>query len=259
MNISLRFAAGSRYLESAPELIIKYKGRDPYLIDFARDQVPDVQRLVVDIGDAAIEDNLDIFAAAAKHHKNIAFMCLLSQNTTLLAEEHLKFFFSEPATTITKLNELLSHYPSDVTIAGELGFSLQTIAPYLKNKGISVRVIVNGEDAEAEPAHKFFIRPEALPLYEDLVDTFVLDGPLQIQDTLYSIYQEGTWAGGLEMLIPTLGAEIRNDTIMPIFDSLRMDCRKKCGYGKCNTCDNVFAIAKSLEDKGVIMKVKENK
>lgn len=260
MKYSIRYSSGSAFLTSADEVIIKYDKINPNLIEYAANFVPKEQRLVIAADDTdVIVDSLDIFKATAAAHKNLAILLDYSQSPNvdyLLDELHLKYFYSKVADNFTTLEELAAKNPSDIRIGGDLGFFLGSISPYLREKGINIRVSVNAAAADdIKPEHKFFIRPEGVAAYEDLIDYIEFAGPIEQENTLCKIYKDKEWAGGLEMIIPSLGVQIDNRTIMPVFDTYRTDCKRKCAYNRCELCNNIFAVAKSLEEKNIGLKV----
>ena len=105
----------------------------------------------------------------------------------------------------------------------------------------------------------FFIRPEDIEIYDEVVDVFEFAGPLTIQPTLYNIYQkQSKWEGNLNSIIKELHTSVNNTTIMPLFGLTRVNCGKRCTFDKCHICDHVKNISQGLENQGVMITKERN-
>jgi hypothetical protein len=84
-------------------------------------------------------------------------------------------------------------------------------------------------------------------------------GPLDRQSVLYEIYNKGRWLGDLRELIVGLGFSIGSRTILPCFGEERVNCEKKCYYGKCIICDKIMTISNQLKEAGVELVTRKEK
>ena len=152
---------------------------------------------------------------------------------------------------------------SDIYIANELGFYLGDIAPYIHEKNVIIRAFPNVAQSIIEKTpviSKFFIRPDDVYLYEDLIDVFEFFGSLNRQSVLMEIYKEETWSDILDLIIIGLNLDLDNRLFNPYFGEARVNCRKRCTFGKCNICKRSFTLGETLRDQLVeeYMEAKED-
>lgn len=149
--------------------------------------------------------------------------------------------------------ELVNSGVSDIIIDGPLGFQVDNIKKFKEN--IAIRVHPNFSSTRithAEHANFFFIRPEDLPLYEDMIDIieFAAVNPVQ-EATLYEIYKRGFYNFELKNLIPQLNHTINNTFIRPDFCQHRLNCGQRCKVpdGRaCKMCDTELRISSKVID-----------
>ncbi len=252
MKYSIRYCKGSRILDAADELIIKYNMKEAsHLLDFIKTR-EEKQRIVVDITQTKTAD-IKILAAAAHIHKNFAVLLSLEQRDLIvnLDEECISFFFAEGASDWDTLTGMLNLGVSDIYVINELGFYLDAVK--LKCKKVNVRVYPNIAQSSTElyidNFKKFYIRPEDVVVYEDCVDIMEFFGPLNKQAILYNIYTKEAWNGDLNDLIIGLHFHIDSRTIVPYFGKVRTSCEKRCVLGRCDLCENVKSLSETLERK----------
>lgn len=264
MKYAINFYRNCRVLPKADEIIIKYeKTGQEDLVRFAR-ELPQEQRLIVNICMLDAEnDDYRIFKDAISAHKNMAFM--ISRDQTIYYQDfyemNLPYFFIEPISNLDDFMGVITLGVTDIYVANELGFYLNKISTICKDKGIQIRVYPNvAQSSSSFPTpgfKKFFIRPEDVELYEQYVDILEFWGPIDKQAVLYDIYHDGRWQGNLQDIILNLNEEIDNMRIMPVFGEARSCCHKKCAYNQCHFCDNIKSAATALEVKEIVLKRKK--
>lgn len=265
MKYSIRFYRGCRILDKVDEIIVKYKKADPELIDFIKEHPQ--QKIVADITDLPeIESSFQIFLDAAAVSPRFTVLLIGSlphrQNYEWFHENNIPFFFCEYADNFDTFQSFVINGASEIRIAGELGFHIRDIAQYCNSKGIKVRVYPNVAQEAGPFSHDaietFFIRPEAVSLYEPYVDIFEFWGDDNSkQDVLYQIYEDRHWNGTLnELILSYHGAPVDNLSLLPQFDVVRLGCNKICTLGKCNSCTYAEVIAKAIEKHGIQIKEK---
>ena len=262
MKYSIRYCRGSRVLDTADELIIKYNMKDvTHLLDFIKTR-DEKQRIVVDITQTKEEISVKTLSAAASIHKNFAVLLSIKQTNLLpdLDEACISFFFAEGAGDLDTLAGMLNLGVSDVYIINELGFFMDKIKFLCKNVNIRVypNVAQSSTDLHIDNFKKFYIRPEDVAFYEEYVDVMEFFGPLDKQAILYEIYKKGVWNGDLNDLILGLKFHIDNQTFVPYFGKSRTVCNKRCAVGRCGLCDNIKSLSETLERKGLGLRKKKN-
>ena len=160
-------------------------------------------------------------------------------------------YFAYPITDWEIFQTLKTLGVSDIYIDGPLGFQM----PQIKNgKGeVLIRVSPNQSSnaslSQGNNINTFYIRPEDLHLYEDVVD--IIDFQVKDKDmekTLLDIYSRGTFDHNLNLLIKQLSTEILNPFISKEFGERRFDCGQRCMVpGRaCHFCDSQFKLTNTL-------------
>lgn len=262
MKFAIKFYQGCRVLSEADEIIIQYNERNPNLIKFVQEYKGN-QKIIVNITELKnIEENLNIFKAAHKAHPQFAILLSYKQNAAEgIAGMGIPFFFIEGASNMDDVMGMLSFGVTDLYIMNELAFNIKNISKYCHDNNVAIRVYPNVAQSSTNfsinTLTKFFIRPDAVRIYEPYVDVFEFFGPLDRQAVLYDIYRDERWLGMLDEVIIGLDKNIDNQTIVPYFDAIRINCRKLCGIGKCNTCGAIENFSKTLKTKEIGVKRKK--
>lgn len=142
---------------------------------------------------------------------------------------------------------------SDIYIDGQLGFQIKKLGEGKGNIKIRVSPTIspNASIATRKPISSFYIRPEDLSLYKDVID--VIDFKVQTQDledTLFSIYKRGSFIYNIDALIKDLPQGINNLLFKEEFAKHRLNCGQKCkipGYS-CHHCETYFNITQQLNN-----------
>ena len=258
MKFAIKYYRGCRTLSEADEIIIQYNEKNSNLIDFVQKYNYN-QRIIVDISNLKnIEDNLKIFETVYSIHSCFAILLRYGQCTADLAEMNIPYFFLDGASTFDEMVGIVNCGVSDIYIINELGFNLKEISKYCHNKNVKIRVYPNVAQTISKFPTKsltnFFIRPDAIKIYEPYVDVFEFFGPLDRQPALFDIYKDERWLGQLDDVIIDLKENIDNRTIVPYFDTIRANCKKICNLEKCDVCKAVENFGKTLETKEIGIK-----
>lgn len=245
------------------EIILKYPTTDIEILNFL-DTRPEHQRIILDLSqNTEIQNNIEIFHAALKKHKNLTLMISFEQDTaaSLLEEENLPYFFNCLVDKWDMLMHLRNYHITDIYIGNELGFELKEVAKLCKQRNIKVRVFPNVAQKSVRSVYdlkSFFIRPEDIDLYEPYVDVCEFFGPADRYDVLYTIYTHKEWRGNLKELIIGLHPSIYSNHIAPIFGEQRINCGKRCYKGKCLVCEKILSLATTLEKTPLEFEVTKN-
>lgn len=140
---------------------------------------------------------------------------------------------------------------SDIYIDGPLGFQHDAIRDGKLNTKIRVSPTISPNSALSlsTNADTFFIRPEDLSLYEEMIDIIDFnETPQEKEDTLFDIYKRGTFNFDLKELIQALNISVPNLFIVPEFAKTRLNCKQKCKVpGRiCHSCDTQFILTKKV-------------
>ena len=260
MKYCLHYYSLSQYKNTADELMIMYDRNNIRLIDFAKER-PQEQRLIVhvyvDITEEHDANDIDIFAAAAEVHPNIAFLLYKETDYAPFKEKNLSYFYEFFTTTWDDIVGLAEKGVSDIYISNILGFDMSTVSAYCKSRNINVRVFPNvaqsnfnydleeTEDFEKDIV-KFFIRPEDVPIYEEYVDYMEFWGPIKDQDEIYNIYKKEKWLGKLSQIIIGYRGSAYNRELSSMFALHRTVCKKRCNYKKCSMCYQFVGLSTEL-------------
>lgn len=260
MKYCCKYFSGSTSLKESDEISIEYDKKSAKLIDFVNKY--NDKTIVVSCLNCNFEDLNNSFEIFEVVKDNIKLLINYEQYITLPvnALDDFRFFFPNIIDTVDKLKFVCSIKVSDVYIGDSLGFQIKSIAPYLKNQNIEIRVIPNlnqegtfagYENISSSGFTGFYIRPEDMALYEDFVDIYEFYATVDKQDVLYEIYKEEKWLGDLSDIIVNLGNNIDNKNIVPEFGKRRLNCGRKCVYDQCHACDIYTNFAETLNSINV--------
>ena len=259
MKYCLHYYSLSQYKDTADELIIIYDKNNIKLIDFAKER-PEEQRLVVfvqtDITEEHDANDIDIFAAAAEVHPNIAFKLYPYVDYAPFKEKNLFYFYEFFTSTWDDVIGLANAGVSDIYVCNILGFNIDLVSAYCKSRNINVRIFPNVAQSNFTPLKekedfekditKFFIRPEDVPVFEEYVDYMEFWGPIKDQDEVYRIYKEQKWLGKLSQIIIGYRGSAYNRELSNMFALHRITCKKRCNYKNCSMCYQFVGLSTEL-------------
>ena len=165
----------------------------------------------------------------------------------------IPFFFEVGIKDWDRLNELINLGVSDIYITGDLGFNLFNVAKYVP-ADIHLRAFVNlcqYDWDNSEGLKTFFIRPEDIDYYGNIIDVFEFFKSVDEQNTLYEIYfHDKEWNGNLREIIKGLKKDLNSYYILgDEFGRTRAECQRKCiKGGNCQMCDRLAELADTLEN-----------
>ena len=178
---------------------------------------------------------------------------------------NVKYYLNNKITTWAQLKGIINDYDiCDVWIAEELAFDMINVSDYSKQHNKEIRVYANVLQSSyynTPDYQKFFIRPEAIKLYEPLVDT-VMFYHVKSQKTVIDVYKnDQKWYGELGDLINGLSYNtgLNGQTLNFTFDKIRVNCGCKCLSGrKCDICKSLMELSNTLKDNNIYIR-KDNK
>lgn len=155
---------------------------------------------------------------------------------------------------------MLNYNITDIYITDEMGFELPQIHQLCAAKNCQVRVFPNvaqSRFSDTPDRRKFFIRPEAIPFYEDCVDIceiYSTHEMKQVWEIMYKVYAlDKFWAGSLNEYLIGFEEPVPSLSIPLDFDRYRVICKKRCSRGReCHLCDGMCGVAQHLRTKGYV-------
>ena len=172
----------------------------------------------------------------------------------VLTEYNIKFMFSNYARTKEGFFAMAEAGACSIYVVEELAFNLKDLQYIREHFNTGIRIFpdiaqsTKGSGKYINPLTKFFIRPEDLELYEDLIDVcefYHLGDQLSV---IYEIYRQGQWLGNLSDIILSLDMDIENTTIAPHFGKMRVNCNKCCLCGRCFICTEIAELAEKFKE-----------
>ena len=142
---------------------------------------------------------------------------------------------------------------SDIYIDGPLGFEAKKIAESKGKTKIRVSPTISPNASltrENKQPSSFYIRPEDLSLYKDMIDVIDFKQVNQEkEDVLFDIYNRGSFNFNIDQLIETLPKGMNNLMFKSDFAKTRLNCGQKCRIpGRtCHLCENYFTIMAQLK------------
>ena len=271
MQYAVNYCKGAK-MEPFAEIIINYNRQDMELLTFLENH-PN-QRIILSIkqndiisfheaqGWRQLNVIYDKYPFIAVRFEDLgAFHQLTSIEEECIKELTVPYFFGAIVTTFDQLQYFLTQGVCAIYVAEDICFSLTWVKQLCKEKNVQVRAFPNIAQANvrAVPAlKKFFIRPEDVNIYEDVIDILEFWGPIERQEVLYRFYSKGRWFGNLRDLILDLDIEFDSRRILPEFAQMRKICNRKCMRGEpCEVCERILSISKKLENHHLIIKPKK--
>lgn len=164
-------------------------------------------------------------------------------------------YLSFPVTDWETFSNLVNQGVSDIYIDGPLGFQFDAVIKAKQDNPVKIRVSPtvspNAALSSLETSSSFFIRPEDLTRYEEMIDIIDFKIPEQEkEDALYKIYKRGTFDFNLADLIEHLRLRVPNLFIQKEFVDYRLNCGQRCRIpGKsCHLCDTQVSLTNTLLD-----------
>lgn len=246
----------SKYINEVDEWTIIYNSKDTTLLEFL--EAHKDKRINLHFTE---EVDLDFLNDLAKKFPNLYFELSMEYLSEILENKpEFHYFFDVLVNNWDTFIGLLHGGVTDIYIVENMGFELDKIAAMAHKEGISIRAFPNVAQSSWNSLNglkKFFIRPEDVEVYEPYVDTFEFFGESEKMDIYYKIYnKDKKWFGKLDEIILDFNSDIDNKYVIPRFAEKRISCEKKClKGGKCNRCNRILELSKSLEKGKMIVKI----
>ena len=257
MKYAVHYNKAFKFLKEIDEVIFNWEGTDQ-ILDFIPNTLSQEQKAVVNLRNTKgdIEELMPIINKLKQLHNNLLIQIGLDQagDAHFFKDNNIDFMFYDYCSSIEMYYLMKELGASDIYITEALGFDLEDLQ---EGGDRTVRLRVFPNIAQCYPngkgtipeITKFWIRPEDTELYEKLVDVFEFysDADGERLSTIYKIYKKCQWLGNLRDIILDLNIDIVNATMAPHFGKMRLNCHKKCLYGKCNVCLNIADLAEKFK------------
>ena len=269
MNFAIPFSRKFKYPNQDIQWNINYKPKIKELSDFIKDY--GTHRINLVITDFNFNRDCQIIATLIKEYPNNQIvMCLPRYSEELeqkLNDQGLPHYYNEFVTDWDKFQGFLQLNVTDIFIAENLMFNAKILSLNAKKYGKALRSFCDVCESSWDKTlslKTLFIRPEDIDLYKNYIDTFEFYSNAESTklNVLYQIYtKDKKWFGKLNEIIIGYNGDEDNKTIISTFGEKRLNCNKKCMQGiepTCHICDRIIELSKTLEEKKIIVKQKEN-
>ena len=179
------------------------------------------------------------------HHKFYEYSPAILQ----LIKERMfaPYFFGGYIANFDQLHYIFTTGASEVYLVEDICFDLLRAKSLCDRHEVKIRAFPNIAQScvrSTPPLKKFFIRPEDIEIYSEVIDTVEFyTEDLCRQNVLLKIYKRGKWHGDLNPLILDLNFSFESGLIEPEFGRLRRSCARKCMRGEsCRACENIQHI-----------------
>ena len=266
MKYCINYRRGFKYIKDVDEINIDYNPKDTTLGQFMQKHKDQRINIYINhVDDFIANDRVKLFNQLVIDNPDIDFALVLpgiknnskaEEAYNIIKEYNIKYYFFEMVTNWDMLWGYIVYNPSDMFIAEELGFELDTVAEVLHSFGIKIRAFANVAQSSWKhtPAlKKFFIRPDDIDIYEQYIDVIEFFGKEKSIETLYRIYAiDKKWAGPLNEVISDFDSDIDSRFIIPIFAEKRLSCGRRCLKGhSCQVCEAIERLSKTLENNSI--------
>lgn len=249
------------YLEQFQEIKFTFKRTDNTFLDFL--QKFSAKSLLINLENDTNENDFKLFRAISKQYPNIIYTCWheATHIWRALQQYELPFFFNNKAADIDVVNQYYWDGARDIYISNALAFQLLSI--HKAYPAINIRVLPDIAQTRAAiistDIDAFFIRPEDIHYYENIVSTFEFAHEKTKQHVMLEIYKSGVWRGKLNEIILYLNSDIDNRAILEIFGEVRLNCGKKCLKGNtCRICSEIYNLSNTLIKSGNVFQISKN-
>lgn len=249
------------------EIVIIYQSDIKQLVQFLEEH--SAQKIVVkitDVNDYIERRQWEGLNLIAESHPDLKFsVCFYEQvpfreNKVFNEFKELKmpFFLGMMITNFDQLHYVCDFGVSEVYLAEDICFDLKRAKRLCQKHQVTVRTFPNVAQCSVQqrPAPlKFFIRPEDVDAYSDVIDTLEFWGEDERQFIQATIYKKRKWPGDMRIIIQGFDESIDSNCILPGFAEARKACDRKCIKGDhCSICTHLLNVAKAYKEKGLYIK-----
>ena len=184
---------------------------------------------------------------------NYVVQCSTIPHYNELREGSYKAFLRYPVSDWETFQQLKKLGVSDIYIDGALGFQVKELKKGKEDINIRCSPTISPNLIISSPRDpsSFFIRPEDLVFYDDIIDIIDFHVNNQTQeDALFSIYKQEIFLFDINKLIKGLPAGVNNQLIKSDFAKTRLNCGQKCQMPSrtCRYCNSTFSIINHIQD-----------
>ena len=268
MKYCVNYYKDFRYNDIIDEIVISYATYRDSLVDRLQEQNwKEEQRIIIDLQLGGDINSIPILKMCMKIHSNFAVRLDIIQEDLIpeLKDAGIPFFFTNYTDTPDEIYGMIHRGVCDVYVTESLGFSLEKISPYCKEKGVNVRIIPNIAQykrhfrKDIPDPYKFFVRPEDVKLYDKYADVFEIIAEDSRLSIIYEIYRNEHWDGDLKQLIAGFDESFYNKGIVDYFGKERLICNQRCMQEKCTLCKQIKDLADRFKDNKLEIKTPKNK
>jgi len=267
MRFAVQYDEDFRYFDKVDEVIFTFSGDGDLYKKVCSTLKRSDQTANICLYGPAVKKHIDnyigIFLKIAQKHDLIVTLDLKDvELIKKLKENNIKFTFIIPACSFSVLKAMQLMGAYEVYIAEDICFNMDIIQEFRK-QGLKIRIFPDvvqvdpNTNQELPDYTGFWVRPEDVELYEDLIDTMEIWHTESIS-AAFKLYKQEQWVGSLKALIKDLKSNIENTSLPPQFGPARLNCGKKCLWGKCNLCERAVKAADAFTNANIGI-VKEKK
>lgn len=208
----------------------------------------------------ATDNDIELIEAIYKMDKYNITVCLnYAYNKTdelfpKVKKIGIPYYFAEAVSDWDILHQYINLGVSDIFVTGILGFELDKVKKVLSEKNIQIRCYANICQtlwSEGDTFKAFYIRPEDVDIYSEVIDVLEFYNAEDKQNVLYDVYfHSKKWTGDLREIIQGLKVRVNSYYLLGNeFALRRMKCGKKCLKGSnCHLCERVKELADTIEN-----------
>lgn len=257
-------------LSKFDEVFIDYRNDLEEIITYIKDN-PD-KRCIINIDDKDACLNMELINNYLDIRENnninfsIKFKAYYDGITEILdkIKGKIPFFFNIYINDWDMLHGYIKLGVSDIYIVESMCFELDKVAAIVHDANIQIRCFGNVAQSRSgglSAIKKFFIRPEDVKFYDKYIDVIEFFGTKEQKSVAIDYYRDSMqWFGDLNEIIINFNDNVDSRFIVREFAPRRIKCGKKClKGGKCDFCDTVVKLSKTLKEAGIMVKIEENK
>ena len=149
---------------------------------------------------------------------------------------------------------------SDIEVSGSICFQTARLKQEKEAYNLILRCVPNFlvnalfPNKKKSRENSFFIRPEDISSYEDIIDVFDFSVAVkEKQKVLFNIYSRGHFDDDISHLISGIGIHTHNAYIDPSFAESRLNCGQACIQkgSHCHLCFSICRLTDKLVEKFV--------
>lgn len=260
MKYCIDYFRSFKGIDKVDELTIKYNKKNDALIDFL-EKFKD-KRVNLTIEEKLTYSELKLLKTISDGYPTL-FLRFENYNNDIIddiVECGIPFFFGNRVDNWDEFLGLIDLGVTDIYVIENLCFELDKVATIAHQEDVQLRTYPNVAQSSwkfSPDIKKFWIRPEDIEAYEPYIDVCEFFGSEQHMTTLLKIYKEDKkWFGDLKEIIIGLNQSLDSRFVVPRFAEKRIRCGKEClKGGKCQLCDRVVSLSKTLKDANLMIDI----